>query len=272
MTEVGHPAGTDLDGPVRAAMEPLRRDLSTSALLVDYDGTLAPIVADPAGARPLPGVRPVLAALAEAMQVVAVVSGRPVAFLADALGRLPGIRLFGLYGMERQGGSEPPSVVPEARRWRSVVAAVADRAEADAPPGVTVERKGLTVTVHWRGQADAAPWATSFVRREAATSGLLCQPGRMALELRPPLGVDKGTVVAECGRGARAVAFIGDDLGDLPAFSAIAALRSPDRYATAVAAVDQETAAEVRRAADVTVPGPGGVLALLGWLAGRPTP
>jgi len=265
--------GADVDGLVRAALAPLRRDLGASALLVDFDGTLAPIVADPAQAAPAPGARSVLVELAGVMQVVAVVSGRPVAFLAEALGRPPGVALFGLYGMEHSDGSGPSTVVPEARRWRTAVASAAARAEAEAPPGIEVERKGLAVTLHWRRRPAAAPWADVFAHRETASSGLVCQPGRMALELRPPVDVDKGTVVSACGRDARAVAFIGDDLGDLPAFGAIAAMRSPDRYATAVAAVDQETAVEVRRAVDVTVPGPAGVLALLRWLAGgTPTP
>ena len=81
-------------------LAPLRRDPATAGIFSDFDGTLSPIVADPALAEPLAGVPELLGELARRYQVVAVVSGRPVAFLAA---RLPAsILLAGLYGLEVQ--------------------------------------------------------------------------------------------------------------------------------------------------------------------------
>lgn len=113
-------------------LAPLRRDSAAAGIFSDFDGTLSPIVADPELAEPVPGVPELLGQLARRYHVVAVVSGRPVAFLAT---RLPAsILLAGLYGMEVQQHGEPRTD-PEAERWRAVVSAAATRLRAAAPPG-----------------------------------------------------------------------------------------------------------------------------------------
>ncbi|HEX3947553.1 MAG TPA: trehalose-phosphatase, partial [Acidimicrobiales bacterium] len=86
-----------------AVLAPFRDHPATAALFVDFDGTLAPIVEDPAAARPFSGVPELLVALAGRFGLVAVVSGRPVRFLQDVLGQSPGVHLAGLYGMEEVG-------------------------------------------------------------------------------------------------------------------------------------------------------------------------
>ena len=148
------------------------------------------------------------------------------------------------------------------------------RAAREAPEGARVEAKGLTVTLHWRERPDAEPWARRFADGERAGSGLVAQPGRMALELRPPIDVDKGTVVRRLAPGHEAVAVFGDDLGDLPAFAALDALAgeaaSGVRRVVKVAAVDGEAPPEVAAAADVVVAGPAGALDLLRLLAREP--
>ena len=84
-----------------AALEPLAADPAHGALFLDFDGTLAAIVPDPVGARPLAGVPALLAALADAIALVAVISGRPTVFLRDVLASPAGVELVGLYGLER---------------------------------------------------------------------------------------------------------------------------------------------------------------------------
>ena len=120
-------------------LAPLRGDPATAGIFSDFDGTLSPIVADPELAEPLPGIVPLLEGLARRYRVVAVVSGRPVGFLAA---RLPAsILLAGLYGLEVQHHGELQTD-PEAERWRTVVSAAATRIRAAAPSGVLVEPKG----------------------------------------------------------------------------------------------------------------------------------
>jgi len=170
----------------------LRRDPATAGIFSDCDGTLSPIVADPALAEPLAGVPELLGELARRYQVVAVVSGRPVAFLAA---RLPAsILLAGLYGLEVQYHGEYQAD-PEAQCWRAVVSATATRLRAAAPSGVLVEPKGLSVTCHYRANPALGPQVTALAREEAAATGLMARAGRKSVELLPPVHADKGTVI-----------------------------------------------------------------------------
>jgi trehalose 6-phosphate phosphatase len=252
-----------------AVLAPFRDHPDRSALFLDFDGTLAPIVDDPAAARPLPDVPELLATLGRRFGLVAVVSGRPVRFLLDTLGRPGAVHLAGLYGMEEVGPDGDVEVSDAAAAWRPTVADVTGRAVAEVPDGATVEAKGLTVTLHWRRRPDAEGWARAFARRELATTGLVGQDGRMSLELRPPVDGDKGAVVRRLGSGWSAVACFGDDLGDLPAFTVLGELSAAGVAVARVAVVDAESPPAVAAMADVVIDGPEGAVALLRQLAGR---
>ena len=124
------------------------------------------------------------------------------------------------------------------------------------------------MTLHWRH----APEAGSVGARPSPLAGAASGdcgsiPGRLSLELRPPLDVDKGTVVRSLVAGMQAVAVFGDDLGDLPAFAAAAELAAQGVAVVRVAVIDEESAAEVAAQADLVVEGPAGALALLEQLA-----
>jgi trehalose 6-phosphate phosphatase len=243
-------------------------------VFTDFDGTLAPIVDDPDRARPLPGTSDALRALAARYATVAVVSGRPLAYLAEHLPGAGDTVLVGLYGLERarrdHGSSLVTEEAPAARPWLAAVAAAAAAAEASAPDALFVERKGLAVTLHYRQAPDLAGWAADFAAAQAAATGLVAHPGKMSVELRPPVATDKGTVVEELARGLTAACFIGDDLGDLPAFAALGRLRAAGVATLAVAVSGSETPAELIAAADLMVDGPPGVLALLRSLGDQP--
>lgn len=250
------------------ALVPFAAAPTRSALFLDFDGTLSAIVADPRDAVPLPGVPELLANLATEFALVAVISGRPTSFLATALGSPAGVTLAGLYGLERALRG------PDHDAWASVIDRVVAEASATAPPGVYVEPKGLTVTIHWRRAPEQERWVVAFADRAAAEHGLLVHPGRHERELRPPIDVDKGTVVQAladelAGRLDNAAAF-GDDIGDLPAFAALADLETPDGrplHTVRVAAVDRESPRQVADEADVTVAGAPAAVALLRTLA-----
>jgi trehalose 6-phosphate phosphatase len=253
--------------PLPPLLLPLTKNPDHSALFLDFDGTLSAIVEDPQAARPLPGVPALLARLAARFGLVAVVSGRPTAFLAESLERPPEVRLVGLYGLELE-------LAPEVAGWWSgVMGDVVMEAVTEAPDGVYVEPKGLTVTIHWRRVPDERPWVSSFAARQEVARGLHVHAGRMELELRPPLDVDKGTVLRLLtgGRAAGwdAVAVFGDDIGDLPAFAAAGELAAarPAMAVVRVAVVDHESSPEVAARADMTVEGAVGAVALLEELA-----
>jgi trehalose 6-phosphate phosphatase len=249
-------------------LRPLAEEPGRSALFLDFDGTLSAVVKDPREATPLPGVPALLAELAAPFALVAVISGRPTAFLREALGPPPGVILAGLYGLERavQGTA--------SETWSSVIDDVVAEALATAPPGIYVEPKGLTVTLHFRRAPQHKDWVLAFAERQHAQRGLMVVEGRRERELRPPLDVDKGSVVRSLvaeheaqGEPLRAAAAFGDDVGDLPAFAALAALQhqpgGPLRTAVRVAAVDTESPAAVADAADLSVAGAAGAVALL---------
>jgi len=178
--------------------------------------------------------------------------------------------LVGLYGMERtQAGTGAIHVSPAASKWRPALATAADDAEAAAPKGVIVERKGLATTLHYRQDPGQGSWAEDFAGRLVSRLGLEAHPGKMSVELRPPVATDKGTVVAELAAGLDAVCFVGDDVGDLPAFTELARLRATGVATLAVAVEAGETPRQLVAAADLTVDGPAGVARLLDSLGGR---
>jgi trehalose 6-phosphate phosphatase len=245
-----------------ARLAPWRESPSSAGVVTDFDGTLSPIVDDPDAAQPLLGAAETLARLARRYAMVAVVSGRPVAYLVDRLGPLPGVTLVGLYGLEKwdRGAVQP---LPEADRWRQIVAQVAAAARTEAPPGVYVEPKELTVGVHFRQAPWHAGWVTAWAEAQAQRTGLVVHHGKMAVELIPPVATDKGVVVTGLAKGLAAACYLGDDLGDLPAFVALARLRLAGVATLAVAVRSDETPTPLLDQADLVVDGPEGALAFL---------
>jgi trehalose 6-phosphate phosphatase len=78
----------------------------------------------------------------------------------------------------------------------------------------------------------------------------------MSIELHPPVPTDKGMVlrhlVASLG-GVEAVIFVGDDVGDLPAFEALSDLRDAGLTTVAVAVASTEMDPRMRDRADLVI-------------------
>lgn len=248
----------------------LSRDPANTGIFSDFDGTLARIVDDPARAAPVAGAAEVLAALAQQYARVGVISGRPAAFLLDRLGA-EGLLLSGLYGMEAVAGGVV-TVSDEANRWRSVVADLADRASRELEPGLHVEDKGLSVTIHYRTAPDRAQAAHTYADQAAATTGLIVHEARLSYELAPPVASNKGTVLATAASGLGVACFIGDDRGDLSAFDALDDLAATGAATFRVAVESAEAPAELLRRADLVVEGPDAVVTLLQSLLPKPQP
>jgi trehalose 6-phosphate phosphatase len=259
----------DLPGIVAA----VRPHLAHALVALDFDGTLAPIVPDPADSRPLPGVVDALGALAAAGTQVAVDTGRD-ARTAVALGGLdavPGLIVEGLYGLEswHAGRLETPPT-PDVIETLRAQLPTAIAAGAPAGSALWIEDKRLSLVVHGR-LADDPEAALDPVREPVAALatqlGLEVHPGRGVIELRLP-GYDKAgalhRLVERCS--PRVVLYAGDDLGDLPALLAVRGLRGAGLTAYAVGAGSTEVP-EVAEAADLLVDGPAGVLELLRQLS-----
>ncbi|MEJ8635776.1 trehalose-phosphatase [Streptomyces sp. MS2.AVA.5] len=249
-----------------------------AVVALDFDGTLAEIVPDPEQARAHPEAVPALAQLAPRVGSVAVVTGRPagVAVRYGGFAGVPGLDhlvVLGHYGAERwdavTGTVHTPAPHPGVAAARAELPGFLD--EIGAWQGTWIEEKGQAVAVHTRRASD--PQAAFEALRDplaglAARHGLILEPGRMVLELRPP-GMDKGVALAEYVRevDAEAVLYAGDDLGDLPAYAAVDKLRSdgvPGLLVCSGTAVP-----ELAERADLLLPGPSAVVAFLAMLAQR---
>jgi trehalose 6-phosphate phosphatase len=210
-----------------SAIEALAADPARSALVLDFDGVLSPIVEDPTTSALPENVAVALTRLAGSLGLAAVISGRPVAFLEDRI-RVPGMPLLGSYGIE-QSTDGIRRLAPAARKWLSQVREASRELRdllADSP-GIRVEEKPVSVAVHWRQAPDHAAAANQVrqaTARIAAATGLRLEPGKLVEELRPPIDVDKGSAVnalLATRRNLTTVAYAGDDLGDIPALRAV---------------------------------------------------
>jgi trehalose 6-phosphate phosphatase len=249
----------------RAGLAALLEAPRRALIAVDFDGTLAPIVADPAAARAHPRAPAALSRLAARVGGVAVVTGRPVE-QALSLGDLAGVQglvVLGHYGLERwaDGTVTAPPPHPGVAAVRRELPTVLARHGEQA----WVEDKGGSVAVHTRRAPDPAGLFAALrepLAELAARHGLTLEPGRFVLELRPP-GVDKGAALRSLvrERDPSCVLFAGDDLGDLAAYDAVDELRAHGLPGLLVCSGSEEVVALAERA-DLVVAGPAGVVAL----------
>jgi len=234
-----------------------------AGLFVDFDGTLSAIVDDPAAARPLPDAAEALDELATVFGRVGIISGRPIDFVAPFFGS--SVLLAGLYGLETRVDGERHDH-PSSGAWREVVADVAALAAGRGPGGMRAENKGLSLTLHYRGAPEIEHDVRAWAEQQGARAGLVVRPAKMSYELHPPIEIDKGTTLRQFADGLAAVCFIGDDLGDLPAFDALDALALRGAHTVRVGVHSLEESSELIRRADLSVDGPPGVVALLSSL------
>lgn len=265
------PAPRSAATTVAEALAPLRADPARSAVLLDVDGTLAPIVRHAEDAQVPEPTRSRLIDVAKRYGVVACVSGRR-ATTARRIVALGSIAYVGNHGSElllpgRREADLDRDVAAYARR----VQAFAREAWTDELHRLRVraEDKEAIAAYHWRGAPDeaAAEAAIRDLAERAASAGLAVHWGRKVLEVRPPVAIDKGRGVARLLRGAHvdAAVYVGDDRTDVDAFRALRSLVAADRlrHAVCVGVASEETPEDLEREADVLVDGPRGVRELL---------
>ncbi len=237
----------------------------------DYDGTLAPIVDDPATAVAHHDAAEVLAVLSAHVGAVAIITGRPPQ-LALRLGGFdrPGLErltIAGHYGGQLwtpDGGEitviePPPGLAAVRERVPKIV-------EALDIPGMDIEDKGLAIAVHVRGTVDPERSQRYLLPPLAAAAqrwDLVVEQGRSVIELRAP-GIDKGKALRQLVRKhrSRVVVVFGDDLGDLAAFDQVEVLRAEGLYGLVVCSGSDEVR-DLADRSDLVVDGPDGVIALV---------
>jgi trehalose 6-phosphate phosphatase len=257
------------------ALEPVRADPRRAAVLLDVDGTLAPIVRHADDAHVPETTRTVLIAVSRAYGVVACVSGRRAA-TARRIVSIGSISYVGNHGGELlRAGRTEPEIAPEFAKGGEEVRAFAASAWDDEQLThlrVRAEDKGEIAAFHWRGapDEDAAEAAVRELADRAEASGLAIHWGRKVLEVRPAVHVDKGAGIAWLLEGAdvATAVYVGDDTTDLDAFRGLRALVAEGRLESAVCVGvrSDETPPDLEREADVLVDGPLGVRSVLGAL------
>lgn len=242
------------------AAEPLLAPLveapDRSALILDVDGVLAPIVARPGLSEVPDGTRRELVRLADRYLLIACVSGRAGPDAARLVG-VEGVRVVGNHGLELD--PRAPALAEELAQFRETVPEI---------PGARLEDKGLSFTFHFREAADPEAVAQSLdpVVRRAAEAGFESFWGRMVLEIRPAVRVNKGTAVSALVResGATRGLYAGDDTTDLDGFEGLG--RSGLEHAVRVAVASDEGPAMLREQADLVVESPAAFAKLLASL------
>jgi trehalose 6-phosphate phosphatase len=230
----------------------LRSEPEQAAVLLDIDGTLAPIVERPEDAAVPEPTRTEVGRLSEKYGLVACVSGRPSTDARRLVG-VDGIEYVGVHGLESD---------PEARRFMPQLEAFAERI---AWPWTVEDKAGVTLSFHYREAEDEedALRRADAVAEAAESAGLKPHRGRKVLEVRPPVQADKGTAVRRLleGRPLTRALYAGDDTTDLDAFRGLD--ESDLEVALKVSVGSPEMNPRLLTEADLVVDGPGELLAFL---------
>lgn len=249
-----------------------------AGLVTDIDGTISAIAPTPDEAVVEEAARQALRRLADRLALVAVISGRAVTAGA-AMVDVPAITYVGNHGMERSRRGVR-WIHPGAAAGTGAIAAALDEVQAKAratgyDDGLIVENKGLSGTVHYRLAADpdaARSALLPLAMAAAGRRGLVVTEGRLIVELRPNIVVNKGTAIIDLvtEHRLRGVVFLGDDLTDVDGFVALRVLRERGEVATLrVGVLGAETHPRVLEEIDVSVHGVPACAALLAAVADR---
>ena len=271
--EVVSPAATLVE-----TLEPLRSDPAHAAVLLDIDGTLAPIVRHATDAHVPEATRTLLIEISKRYRLVGCVSGRRAA-IARQIVAIGSIAYIGNHGGELlRPGATRPELDPELTAWSERVREFADRVYTAQLQRARVrsEDKQAIAAFHWRGAPDEQ-MAAALVREIAVLAeneGFAVHWGRMVLEIRPPIALDKGLGVSALLSSVtdsydrpviKSALYAGDDSTDIDAFRALKALVDAGtlELAVRVAVSSEETPPELVEQADMIIDGQGGVRGLL---------
>lgn len=247
-----------------------------AGVICDIDGTISHIAPRPDAAELAPGARAALTALAERYELVAVVTGRS-ADNAAVLADVPNLLVVGNHGLEwieRGQHAVHPEVVPFVPRIGEAMRSIAHLAANDERlTGAVIEDKRLSGSVHYRLTTDPDVARALLLERAMQLSeqlGLRVTEGRMVVELRPPVHINKGSAIRRLAHEYRlsGLVFFGDDVTDIDGFHAVHELRDAERLSgLSVAVADPEARPEVIAAADASVNGVGECVELLAAVA-----
>ena len=246
---------------------------SPAGLITDIDGTIAPITPTPEETVVSTVCRAALANLVGKIDLVAVLTGRSVVKARDMVG-IEGVVFVGNHGLERWKDGDV-EVVAEAREYQPLIRGVAERLRREVDmPGLVIEDKGVSASVHYRlSNAPSRAKEAIFyaLDRLDEARGLLISEGKLVVEIRPPVRVDKGTSLRKLveEHGLKGVVCMGDDVTDVDAFKAVHVLSARGtRKGLALGVVGSDTPQQIIEEADFLLRGVGEVEELLQRISG----
>lgn len=240
-----------------------------ACIFTDIDGTLSPIVADPASATVPLETLAALEALAEHVAVVAL-TGRSVVDARRMIG-LDALAYSGNHGAEWwEDGvtSVEPAAAPYLHRLREIAEGVE---RGITTPGALLEYKGASLSVHYRNTTDpnvARSSILEFLRTHA--EGMTIREGKMVVEVRPPVALSKGEAVRSFvqRKGIASAIVLGDDLTDAEAFGVLREMREERSVrGLCVAVATEDAPKDLLASADLALGDTESVGRFLGWLA-----
>ena len=246
--------------------------LSPFGLITDVDGTISPTAPTPPQARVSPLCRHYLSLLGQHLALVAAISGRPASEVKDMI-NIEGMVYIGNHGLERwiRGHSE---LTKNARDYSGVInLAIEELSPLLSIEGIRIENKGITATIHYRRCADpesVEKRILAVVKNSPQARKLKIIPGRMAINLLPPVKVNKGTAILELIQeyNLRGGIYLGDDVTDIDAFRAVhAASRDLDFQGFAIGIISQEMPEKLTQEVDFTLNGVSDVERFLNWMS-----
>ncbi|MDD4875590.1 MAG: trehalose-phosphatase [Dehalococcoidales bacterium] len=241
-------------------------------LITDVDGTISQIAPTPQQAVVSPLCRKYLAELCNQIALVAVISGRQVTKTRDMLG-IKGMIYVGNHGMERFN-DRYVNLLPDTQDYPSIIkATIEEIAPFLSMENIIIENKGAVASIHYRLCYDhhlAQEHILTVLNYSPHAKNLWIRQEKMAIELLPPVDVNKGTAILSLIReyGLKGGIYMGDDITDIDAFKAIhSAGYDFDFQGYAIAIISSETPETVTQEADFTLKGVDDVERFLKWFS-----
>lgn len=244
---------------------------SPFGLITDVDGTISPTAPTPQQARVSPLCRRYLRQLCRRIALVAAISGRPALQVRDMID-IRGMVYIGNHGLERLTDSHPQIAEPAQEYLAVVKSAIEELSRLLSLEGVIIENKGITATIHYRRSPEpesAEKVVLAAVQNSPQASRLQVIPGRMAINLIPPVTLNKGTATRNLIQeyNLHGGIYLGDDATDIDAFKAMhAASRESAFQGLAIGITSEETPEALIEEVDFTLSGVDDVARFLEWL------
>jgi trehalose 6-phosphate phosphatase len=240
-------------------------------LITDMDGTLSEIPHNFLEWSPPPPTLPQLRQLINHVELLAVVSGRKTEAIKDII-NIEGVHYIGHYGMERWENNQAvlhPEVAASVTEMRALAAELEVLKAVD---GMIIQDKWATMSIHYhmtRDPAAAKEQILDLLEKSPHAKKMRLMDEKTNIGIVPLVEIDKGTAVTSLIQEHRlqGAIYLGDDIGDVPAFKAIRKARENKEFnGLAILVSGPETTPATFKEADFTLGSVQETVTLLDWL------